>query len=198
MKEKKDDIIIRLQQDYLETGSSAVLEELYINILRLSFFILKYKRYSFIDYSEKDLLVRDIASNIICRLIEKQEIIIKTNSLAYLKRAIFYSSSPSSGYKKNITYFSNQDFDINKIESSKTIYEELMEKDFKDEVNIFLEENLKNIKGKKNRDILRISFFDCIYIGRPYERYLYKLRTKYLRDSFTEIMENFRLFLKDR
>lgn len=25
------------------------------------------------DYSEKDLLVRDIASNIICRLIEKQE-----------------------------------------------------------------------------------------------------------------------------
>lgn len=73
MKEKKDDIIIRLQQDYLETGSSAVLEELYINILRLSFFILKYKRYNFMDYSEKDLLVRDIASNIICRLIEKQE-----------------------------------------------------------------------------------------------------------------------------
>lgn len=188
--------IINLQQKYLDTKDVSVLEELYTNLLRLSFHLLKYKNYYYMSYEQSGIVVKDIASNIISRLIEKETPIIISNPISYLSRAILYASNPTR--KNKIQFVSLEEFGDTLYDGSKDpVGEMVISNEFENEVHKFLDERLEYVSDDIDKETLRKAFFDCLSLGKHYSKYIYKLHGKVMKAKFVEIMEDFRDFLND-
>lgn len=196
MSKMKNNIILDLQAKYLETGDRKALEELYVNILRLSYYLLRYGSHYPLTLEEKDTIVKDIASDIIMRLMETGEPVIRSNPISYLGRSILYASTPTW---KNKTRHMSLDVigdDVCPEGTRDSLEEQVMCNDFTDRMNVFLDQRLSCVPDDDARAVLRDAFDECLLLGKHYSKYVYKLQTKYLKEEFVSIMEDFHVFLK--
>lgn len=83
--------ILSLQNSYLsetnQTTKDKILSELYIELVKLGKYILQIKKY---PNPQEDIY--DLASDVCCRLIEKQIPVIKSAPSAYIGSALFFKN----------------------------------------------------------------------------------------------------------
>lgn len=191
----KNNTILELQQEYLDTSDSDILTELYCNLLKLALHNLKYGAYYHMTYDEKSIVVHDVVSSIIIRLITKQTPVIESNPMAYLQRAILYASNPTRKNKNQVMYIDDYDGELYTSVNDDPVLDEVVMTTFSEDVEAFVSDWLCSIADEVTRETLRTAFYDCIEIGKPYQKYLYKLRSNYTKEQFKNLMEDFHKYL---
>lgn len=189
----EDNVILSLQEEYLEIGSSLILEEFYTNILKLSYHILKYKQFYTTNYDELDEIVKDVCSSIVIRLINNKKTVIKDNPFAYLQRAILYASRPDNN--KSVQFFPLEDYDgyPTCTDDMDPTFNEVVLDNSEETIHTFIVEYLKD---EEDKDILYDSFYDCILTDKDYHKYIYKMKLKYMKAKFCRMMEAFEEHLR--
>ena len=193
----EDNVILALQEEYLQTGDTKVLENLYNNIMRLSYFSLVYGQFYNKTYDELDEIVKDVSSSIIMRLIEKKEPIIMSNPLSYLQRAILYSSKPKTKNKIQFIFIEDYDKDLYMNDLDDCVFEEANEIEFNKNLEKFFVKELSWEEDDDVRETLKKAVKDCIEKGKDYHKYIYKLKTKTLKLKFCTIMEDLEVYLNE-
>lgn len=192
---KRDKTILELQQEYLDTSDSDVLTELYNNLLKLAMYTLKYGNYYHMTYDEKSIVVHDVVSSIIIRLMTKQAPVIESNPMAYLQRAILYASKPTRKNKNQVVYTDDYDEEFYPSANDDPVLDEVVMNTFSEGVETFLSDWLCSIADDVVKETLRTAFYDCIELGKPYQKYLYKLSSNYTKEQFKNLMEDFQKYL---
>lgn len=189
----EDNVILSLQEEYLEIGSSLILEEFYTNILKLSYHILKYKQFYTTNYDELDEIVKDVCSSIVIRLINNKKTVIKDNPFAYLQRAILYASRPDNN--KSVQFFPLEDYDgyPTCTDDMDPTFNEVVLDNSEETIHTFIVEYLKD---EEDKDILYDSFYDCILTDKDYHKYIYKMKLKHMKAKFCRMMEAFEEYLR--
>ena len=85
--------ILKLQREYLETGDPETLERFYRDLVNVGLKIALAKKK---DDDDDPIVIYDIASNVVVRLMEKQTPIIKCAPSAYLKQALYFYGKGST------------------------------------------------------------------------------------------------------
>lgn len=191
----RDKTILELQQKYLDTSDSNILTELYCNLLKLALYTLKYGNYYYMTYDEKSIVVHDVVSSIIIRLIMNKTPVIKSNPMAYLQRAILYASNPTRKNKNQVMYIDDYDGELYTSANDDPVFDEIIMDTFSEGIETFVSNWLCNIADEVVRETLRTAFYNCIEIGKPYQKYLYKLRSNYTKEQFKNLMEDFHKYL---
>ena len=88
MKRRSD--ILMLQEQYLRTRDIRIIEELYRQLVQLGMFILTTKGRGYQDPDD----VRDLATDICLRLMERSEPVIRSAPSTYLRLALWYKRKP--------------------------------------------------------------------------------------------------------
>lgn len=191
----RDKTILELQQKYLDTSDSNILTELYCNLLKLALYTLKYGNYYRMTYDEKSIVVHDVVSSIIIRLMTDQTPVIKSNPMAYLQRAILYASNPTRKNKNQVMYIDDYNGKLYTSVNDDPVFDEIIINKLSEDIETFVSNWLCGIEDEVVRETLRAAFYDCIEIGKPYQKYLYKLRSKYTKEQFKNLMEDFHKYL---
>lgn len=191
----RNNTILRLQEEYLENPNPDIITELYNNLIRLGFYVLKYGNHYKMSYDEKAIVVYDVVSSIIVRLMAQECVIIKKNPLAYLQRSILYASKPIKNNKNKVVYIEDYEGILYADSERDPVCCEIITKEFIEGIEIFLDEWLDGVEKDCDKEILRNAFYDCLQLEKPYQKYLYKLRTSYLKNQFKELMCDFQCYI---
>lgn len=194
----RDNTILELQQKYLDTSDSDVLAELYRNLLKLALHTLKYGTYYHMTYDEKFIVVHDVVSSIIIRLITKQAPVIESNPMAYLQRAILYASNPTRKNKNQVMYIDDYDGELYTSVNDDPVMEDVLIRNFDDSVMEFIDNRLEGEQDEEVKAELKDAFYKCLSLGKNYKKYLYKLKSVETRGKFESIMLEFQDYLKAR
>ena len=82
--------ILRAQEMYLSTRENKYIEDLYRQLVQLGMYLLTRKGRKYQDPEQ----VRDLATDICLRLMEKGEPVIRSAPSTYLRLALWYASKP--------------------------------------------------------------------------------------------------------
>lgn len=192
----RDNTILELQQEYLNTSDSDILAELYCNLLKLALHTLKYGTYYHMTYDEKSIVVHDVVSSIVIRLITKQAPVIESNPMAYLQRAILYASNPTRKNKNQVIYIDDYEGELYTSVDDDPVMEDVLIHNFDSGVMEFIDNRLEGEQDEKVRAELKDAFYNCLTLGKDYRKYLYKLKSVATRGKFESIMLEFRDYLK--
>lgn len=193
--EKKKHTILELQQEYLDTSNSDILAELYCNLLKLALHTLKYGTYYPMTYDEKSIVVHDVVSSIIMRLMANKTPVIKSNPMAYLQRAILYASNPTRKNKTQVIYINDYNRKLYTSVNNDPVLDEVVMDTFSEGIETFVSNWLCSIADEVVRETIKTAFYKCIEIGKPYQKYLYKLKSRYIKEQFKNLMEDFYKYL---
>lgn len=91
---RKRSPILTAQENYLKTRDNKYVEELYNNVVRLGMFILTRRGQKYQDPED----VRDLATDICLKLMEKGEPVISSAPSGYLSRALWYKQKPGMDF----------------------------------------------------------------------------------------------------
>lgn len=185
--------IIELQDLYLSTNKERYLNQLYEQLCKLGYKIIFQKNKLNMCDNDKVELVNDIVTSIILRL-HKEQIPIITYPSAFLSRAIYFKSITYNKRVKETNYLIDDDviedgYDLEDTFFDKEITEEFYK--FLDETILFYSSNLK----PSDQELLKEEVITCFLLGRPYERYIYKLK-RGLEQPFINIFEELKEYHK--
>lgn len=185
---------MELQEEYLETKNEDLLTELYTQLVKLGFYLLKNKHYLTSTGKDIENIVYDVAQTIVMRLKINEKVIINDYPSRYMKQAIYYASLPDVKNERltNLDLF--DDF-IGDISAEDNFFKQECEPDIEREVCKIIMEHLQDVPDE-DREQLKQQVFDCLHSNRDYHKYLYKV--KRYKKIFVEIFEDIRLMLKAR
>lgn len=192
----KNNTILDLQSEYLETSNPDILVDLYNNLIPLAFHLLKYKNYYHMTYDQSYIVVHDIVSSIIIRLMTDKKPVIKRNPVSYLQRAVLYASNPSRNNKTQIMYLNDYEGDLYTSNADDPVMEDVLIHNFDSSVMEFIDNRLEGEQDEEVRAELKDAFYKCLTLGKNYRKYLYKLKSVALRGKFESIMLEFQDYLK--
>ena len=186
--------ILTLQREYLKTGSQLALANLYTELVKFSFYILKYHNYYRRAKPEIETIVYDVSSSIICRLIETQEEIIKSNPLGYLQSAILFSSKPNNKLEQLDVY----NLTDNAALTEDTIINDIDESIMFETISNIIRTNLESIELKEDKIEVNQAVIFCLEGGKNYRKYIYKIKKQKNKISFIKIFEEIKHYLNQR
>lgn len=185
--------ILELQQEYLLTGDMQVLIALYKDLLHFALYILKYGNYYTMDYAQRGIVVSDIVTSIITRLMTKKKVVIKDHPLQYLSRAILYASKQPNSKVQFVYIDDCDDILYSSVANDPTLDEALIDC-FDTDVEQYINESLEG-EDEETRVVLYEAFYACIYGGKIYSKYAYKVKGIANRDKFLLLMQGFQEYL---
>lgn len=108
--------IIIAQENYLKTGDMKYLEDFYRNVMGLGLAIQQREELVIKDPDA----VPDLASDLVLKLMERREVVIRRAPSAYLKNALFFMN-------KNLHHDSIEDVEISTEDSIEEPFEEVID-----------------------------------------------------------------------
>lgn len=193
MVEKKHHIV-ELQQEYIRTNNEKLLEDLYVELLKIGFFSLKKKRFFTDTGKDIENIVFDVVQYIVMKLYLRKQVVIEEAPFKYMEQAIYYSSLPNYKTIYQLKPEHMEDYCTPSAEEECIV--NVADEEITNEIHSIIDRLTKQLKPE---DIEYISekVFDCMESGKPYQKSIYKVRKRY-RPLFVDIMEEIHLMLKER
>ncbi len=191
----EEDTIKSLQEEYLQTKNQALLSEMYIQLVKLGFYLLKNKHYYTNTGKDIENIVYDVAQTIVMRLMLNEEPVINDYPSRYMKQAIYYASLP---IKNNERFVSTNSFDeyLGDISAEDNYLKENCEIEIEIEVCKIITKHTQDLI-EEDRKIIKKQVFDCLNSGKDYRKYLYKVK-KIHREIFVLIFKDIKVMLEAR
>lgn len=190
----KQNSILQLQDKYLETNNERYLNELFNQLQKLGYKIVLQKNVANVMCdSDKLEMVDEIVSSIIIRLYETKTKIF-TYPSAFLSRAIYFKTYTYSKKAEGLNFLEEDD----NIEDDFHLENNLITQELTNEFYTFLEDTIKFYSShlpEPEQQQLKREVINCFLLGRPYERYIYKLK-KNLEAPFINIFEELKTYHK--
>lgn len=184
-----------LQEDYLQTKDQALLSELYIQLIKLGFYLMKSKHYYTTTGKDIENIVYDVAQTIVMRLMLNEEPVINSYPSEYMKQAIYYASLPDKSSERlvNIELFDEY---LGDVSAEENYFISECETEIDKEVCKIITKHTIGLM-EEDKEIIRKQVFDCLRLERNYMKYLYKVKKRH-KKVFIQIFKEIKLMLEAR
>lgn len=193
MKRLRTNNIIELQELYLTTNQERYLNQLYNQLQKLGYTIILQKNKLSMCENDKLDIVDEIVGSIILRLYETKTKIF-TYPSAFLSRAIYFKSYTYGKKAEGVSFLTDDDV----VEDNYILEDTFFNKEITEEFYNFLDDTIKIYSTSLSplqQELLKAEVINCFLLGRPYERYIYKLK-RGLEEPFINIFEELKEYHK--
>lgn len=189
------DTIKSLQEEYLQTKNQALLSEMYIQLVKLGFYLLKNKHYYTNTGKDIENIVYDVAQTIVMRLMLNEEPVINDYPSRYMKQAIYYASLPTKNNERlvNIELFDEY---LGDVSAEENYFKQECEPEIDREVCMIITKHTIDLM-EEDKEIIKAQVLDCLQLGRSYTKYLYKVKKRH-KKIFIQILKEIKLMLEAR